>query len=59
MWDVATGLTTRRLAGHIGKIHVVEFNEDASVVASGTLSEVYSLGPKLKIVIVRIIRLDR
>jgi mitogen-activated protein kinase organizer 1 len=35
LWDVATGVTTRRLAGHMGKIHVVEFNEDASVVASG------------------------
>lgn len=30
-------MTTRRLAGHMGKIHVVEFNEDASVVASGKL----------------------
>lgn len=35
IWDVATGLTTRRLAGHMGKIHAVEFNEDASVLASG------------------------
>lgn len=35
VWDVATGTTTRRIAGHMGKIHVVEFNEDASVVASG------------------------
>ncbi|KAK0501099.1 hypothetical protein EDD18DRAFT_1307511 [Armillaria luteobubalina] len=29
-------LTTRRLAGHMGKIHVVKFNEDASVLASGS-----------------------
>ncbi|EEB93276.1 hypothetical protein MPER_08092, partial [Moniliophthora perniciosa FA553] len=34
VWDVATGMTTRRLAGHMGKINVVEFNDDASVVAS-------------------------
>lgn len=38
MWDVATGTTTRRLSGHMGKIHAVEFNEDASVIASGTIS---------------------
>ena len=36
LWDVVTGTTTRRIAGHIGKIFVVEFNADASVVASGT-----------------------
>lgn len=35
IWDVTTGMTTRRLPGHMGKINVVEFNEDASVVASG------------------------
>lgn len=35
LWDVATGVTTRRLSGHMGKIYVVEFNEDASVCASG------------------------
>ena len=35
VWDVATAQTTRRLAGHMGKINAVEFNEDASVVASG------------------------
>lgn len=35
LWDVVAGATTRRLAGHMGKINVVEFNEDASVVASG------------------------
>ena len=35
VWDVANGTTTRRIAGHMGKINVVEFNEDASVVASG------------------------
>lgn len=35
LWDVATGVTTRRLSGHMSKIHVVEFNQDATVVASG------------------------
>jgi len=35
VWDVVNGVTTRRLAGHMGKINVVEFNEDASVIASG------------------------
>jgi mitogen-activated protein kinase organizer 1 len=37
LWDVATAATTRRLPGHLGKVHVVEFNHDASVVASGML----------------------
>lgn len=37
VWDVATAQTTRRLTGHMGKINAVEFNDDASVVASGTL----------------------
>lgn len=36
VWDVATGVTSRRLAGHMGKVHTVEFNADASVLASGT-----------------------
>lgn len=35
IWDVATASTLRRLSGHLGKVHAVEFNEDASVVASG------------------------
>ena len=35
VWDVATATTTRRLPGHMGKINAVEFNDDASVVASG------------------------
>lgn len=38
VWDVATGQTVRRLSGHLGKIHAVEFNEDASVVASGEIA---------------------
>lgn len=37
LWDVAAAATTRRLSGHMGKVHVVEFNHDASIVASGTL----------------------
>lgn len=35
LWDVSTGTTTRRLSGHMGKIYVVDFNEDSTVVASG------------------------
>lgn len=35
VWDVASGNTIRRISGHMGKINAVEFNEDASVVASG------------------------
>lgn len=35
LWDVMTGATIRRIAGHMGKIYTVEFNEDASVLASG------------------------
>lgn len=35
VWDVAAGVTTRRLSGHMGKVNVVEFNEDSSVLASG------------------------
>lgn len=38
LWDVASGNTIRRISGHIGKINTVEFNEDASVVASGELA---------------------
>lgn len=37
LWDVATGVTTRRLPGHMGKVHVVDFNEDATVLASGNV----------------------
>lgn len=36
LWDVMAGTTIRRIAGHMGKIFVVDFNADASVVASGT-----------------------
>ena len=35
LWDVMTGSTIRRISGHMGKINTVEFNEDASVIASG------------------------
>ena len=37
LWDVMTGQTIRRISGHMGKIFAVEFNEDASVLASGEL----------------------
>jgi WD40 repeat protein len=36
VWDVATGAIVRRLAGHFQRINTVDFNEDASVLASGT-----------------------
>ena len=36
LWDVSTGATIRRIAGHMGKINTVEFNDDASVIASGS-----------------------
>ena len=35
LWEVATGSTIRRISGHMGRVNVVEFNEDASVVTSG------------------------
>jgi len=35
LWDVTTGNTIRRISAHLAKINVVEFNNDASVVASG------------------------
>ena len=35
LWDVTTGNTIRRISAHLAKINVVEFNADASVVASG------------------------
>ena len=35
VWDVTAGETIRRIPGHMSKINVVEFNEDATVVASG------------------------
>lgn len=35
VWDVTTGNTIRRISAHLTKINVVEFNNDASVVASG------------------------
>ncbi len=35
LWDVTTGNTLRRISAHLAKINVVEFNADATVVASG------------------------
>jgi mitogen-activated protein kinase organizer 1 len=37
VWDVTAGVTTRRLAGHMGKVNVVELNTDATVLASGEM----------------------
>ena len=36
LWDVMTGTTIRRISGHMGKVYAVDFNADASVLASGT-----------------------
>jgi mitogen-activated protein kinase organizer 1 len=47
VWDVATAVTTRRLAGHMGKVHAVEFNADASVLASGASTLTCRLGVSL------------
>lgn len=43
LWDVMTGQTIRRIPGHMGKIFAVEFNEDASVLASGEFVFVSSM----------------
>jgi mitogen-activated protein kinase organizer 1 len=57
LWDVATGVTTRRMAGHTGKVHVVEFNEDASVLASGECCS-FNLPPSISFIFsFRILRL--
>lgn len=34
---MTAGVTTRRLAGHMGKVNVVELNADATVLASGKI----------------------
>ena len=36
LWDVTSGNTIRRISGHVGKINVVDFSEEATVLASGT-----------------------
>jgi mitogen-activated protein kinase organizer 1 len=36
LWDVATGKTIRRFIGHSHRVNAVDFNSDASVVASGS-----------------------
>ena len=41
LWDVSTGNTIRRISAHLAKINVVEFNADASVVASGKSISVF------------------
>ena len=41
LWDVSTGNTIRRISAHLAKINVVEFNTDASVVASGKFISVF------------------
>jgi WD40 repeat protein len=44
LWDVTTGNTIRRISAHLAKINVVEFNNDASVVASGKCMLVFADG---------------
>jgi len=36
LWDVATGKTIRRFIGHTHRVNAVDFNSDASVLASGS-----------------------
>ena len=38
VWDVATGRIVRRLAGHFQRINTLDFNKDATVLASGTMT---------------------
>lgn len=59
VWDVATGVTTRRLTGHMGKVHVVELNQDASVLASGDfkIATVYQASSLNICALYRILRL--
>ncbi|XP_016303667.1 WD repeat domain-containing protein 83-like [Sinocyclocheilus anshuiensis] len=37
LWDVASGQVTRRLRGHAGKVNCVQFNEEATVMLSGSI----------------------
>uniref|UniRef100_A0A671UFL6 WD repeat domain-containing protein 83 n=1 Tax=Sparus aurata TaxID=8175 RepID=A0A671UFL6_SPAAU len=37
LWDVATGQVTRKLRGHAGKVNCVQFNEEATVILSGSI----------------------
>lgn len=57
LWDVTAGVTTRRIPGHIGKINTVEFNEDATVLASGKLT-FYPSQKALADLVCRFIRRD-
>jgi mitogen-activated protein kinase organizer 1 len=36
VWDVTRGETTRRFQGHSGKVNAVAFNEESTILASGT-----------------------
>lgn len=37
LWDVASGQVTRKLRGHVGKVNCVQFNDEASVILSGSI----------------------
>lgn len=43
LWDVTTGNTIRRISGHLGKINVVDFNQEATVLASGAELRIWEL----------------
>jgi len=36
LWDVATGKTIKRFLGHTHRVNTVDFNSDATVIASGS-----------------------
>ncbi|NXK15776.1 WDR83 protein, partial [Herpetotheres cachinnans] len=37
LWDVATGQVVRKYRGHAGKVNCVQFNEEATIVVSGSI----------------------
>lgn len=55
VWDVATAQTTRRIPGHRGRINVVEFNYDASIVASGASFTPHSYRSLTQFTVIRLI----
>ena len=57
LWDVTTGNTIRRISAHLAKINVVEFNSDASVIASGKSRLLYGFVPMVTAA-ARFLRLD-
>lgn len=37
LWDVASGQVVRKFRGHAGKVNTVQFNEEATVILSGSI----------------------